>query len=1827
MNTTIVNDEKSVQEALFGALQKLEKTEQVGQFLRRLKPADSMALALALPLQVESELCAGVAPGACADLVALVRAGAHALRSGQVRDALLGACEKAQRLCDRKPAYVMALLVTGNGSNDAKKSADCEPLLVKSQAVRPGQKPGVTRRVELDSGAVQDLKGALGDAAHGFSFKLDAVQDVQGTSWMLAGAIRAIQLMHPDAWKAWLVHQTGQADVLVGATGEIRASGEVLRVESVVEKVQGFLDKHPEALCFVPAANIAELKQEKGITDACWKRIVSIHHVEELLWKIELVANQHVSGTCAAWFEEQMKAGRTRVDCVGNQRALNDSAMFPLTLIGEQEKSVEDFVARVVSSSEQGGRHLVLSSPGAGKSFTLAKIHGALLASGRALSCWVSAHELNRPGHSYQSGQGILEFLGYERFSWLEAELQGKEAAMTLCIDGLDELSPLAFRRLTGWVSEWPGTVIATARQHLAGAPELVSFTPWQLQLNRAAAATVLQDIWQRPDLAAMLLEEKVERRQRLDQLLETPLGLALLLAEQRDQGLDSQALVARHIAGRVRTLFEQGRISNSVWTWWRTVGPACIGQASLRMFACGASTLEVEHFQHAGVSDESLQRAVDFLDAGAITEPVDERAWAVLHRTFAESFAGKALATAGQVERTEILAKAVGCTSQSFDELFRWAAMYLEDATAFVQELLEEAERPVSALRLAAILAKDAALTEPEVALLLVDRLLKVGSKSVRADEPRPGFLVGMSAFEDVLRRQKKLLQPYWREVLARGKGAHADEVEAELAAWLARDGDVRVVCDVLRPQIPLACRLYVDSTWVENSDRDELAGWSEALQDRPLGFRALSDESVEAKRLVLPLPFRSSNVVGYTLRVVSGWLQVADTEERLCWVKRLPDLVQALQFAQSGDRLLVQGMVERLLEATLEGGSRLQRWQALLSMVSYLDAQSWMSLESVEELESLYVRGRGHSLAHFDEGFQERIAPVLQKIFVSAVREDSNEVLQHDALMVLLGHLGTRTRTAAMDSERIADAIFQGVGKVERIAGLFSKRDPHAGSNVNYGHSQASLFGMLESNLTSSSRLLLVQALMVLIDAREYSCPLRWEHSENALERRVALCGELLNNRLSLEEQRAFVPAVVEAIARGPAEEQGLLQVWDETATHVLCKWLAGVPEVQDEISWGALSHGAQDILVQRCPVLRGSARYYRVIAEQERVRREERERRARERFVAEKERLRQKNEWAIEQKLHNHPALSGESLWKLLTLIRQRVEDAVRARSWSDEYQRYVFFSDVTQKVIGDVLEIRKPDDLELLAKVFVKWTKENVREITEVSFEFFRKGSEGAVSAIEVLKVCQDVFATWDFVEYSEVFRVGRPFDVIYETQEKMSKLFEAQLERFSDEELLIVQEMASSSCADKRIEWAIDAVLMRRGYVGCNLYPERTLEGLDSSERKELSLKLLQRLEQHTSGVQLLEREELGRLLWMLSYALNAYDFSTVLESIEARDAVSLAQGIYFPEHARLFYKWLDAGTLPEHDEKFLMEQLAESSLVASPQIFLRCLQWSLAGHIDLIDISRYERPLGAEFPAFIGQGYGAEISDILCEMLNSPCDKLQAQAMFVWVGGVAPEWFEVGDPVGALGGREFVFPVKPPLDRVLELMEAAHRNAGQVNEDEDGSSARSKFVFRAGLALALHFGDGETVNKLLEIVDVNMRFVLTHIIHAYGWLAEHWLLQSGLSGFGFAGREGSVLSTLQRDRQGAERVLSKAFDGLATMSALDCEMPLLVRVLHDYPGEVPEQLQSQMMQWIQSSFHMLVFPRMSSPLLASAHKKMAKAVETGWYEAAIGGLD
>src|SRR5690606_30039807 len=121
---------------------------------------------------------------------------------------------------------------------------------------------------------------------------------------------------------------------------------------------------------------------------------------------------------------------------------------------------------------------------------------------------------------------------------------------------------------------------------------------------------------------------------------------------------------------------------------------------------------------------------------------------------------------------------------------------------------------------------------------------------------------------------------------------------------------------------------------------------------------------------------------------------------------------------------------MVVCLLEAALESGTRAQRWQALLSVDEHagIGAERMMFSEDIGELEARYDRWARIRWEPGEESYKQRVLPILQKLFMSVARQDSRDVLQHDALMVLSGLWGLEGWAAGVvDRECVAGWVFE--------------------------------------------------------------------------------------------------------------------------------------------------------------------------------------------------------------------------------------------------------------------------------------------------------------------------------------------------------------------------------------------------------------------------------------------------------------------------------------------------------------------------------------------------------------------------------------------------------------------------------------------------------------------------------------------------------------------------------------------------------------------------------------------------------------------------------
>ncbi|MFU8806919.1 MAG: hypothetical protein ACNA8W_24135, partial [Bradymonadaceae bacterium] len=558
--------------------------------------------------------------------------------------------------------------------------------------------------------------------------------------------------------------------------------------------------------------------------------------------------------------------------------------------------------------------------------------------------------------------RSFVTFLDKEHFPGIADALDGREAAFTLCIDGLDELSPRVFKHLRSIIDHWPGPVIATTRQHLRDDPALGACEKWSLGIATDAADKALREVWQRPDIADLLKDTATTKtHEGLAELVRTPLGLDLLLAEKDDE-LDAQKIIEGHIARRVRALYDEDRLLSPEWTWWRTIGETWVGRAILKMLVAGDATLKLEHLECSGMSEDSLQRAVDFLDCGAITEKVGDREWGLLHRTFGESLAGRALARSEHDEWCEVLRVAIACTAQRYDELLRWATAYLADGAKILRQLLDVTDRPVSALRIAALIAQGCEVRDDELLVELVCRLYKVSSQRAQTYHDQPlNFLVERSVCRLVMKRHQKLLKPHWCRILSAATGTDEADVEKQLNDLMRTTNSAKIVCDVLRPPISLAARLYVDPHWYDEHDLDELASYVDAFRGQELHLGSHQSPP----QIDVPEPFWQDFVTTWIQSVLEAWLCLSNDEERLQWLYELPRLADELWKDNSRSRAL-SVILEIVLQAVLVAGSRLQRWQALLSFAFQVqpegaDDPQWPFADNVADMETLFIGAQG--------------------------------------------------------------------------------------------------------------------------------------------------------------------------------------------------------------------------------------------------------------------------------------------------------------------------------------------------------------------------------------------------------------------------------------------------------------------------------------------------------------------------------------------------------------------------------------------------------------------------------------------------------------------------------------------------------------------------------------------------------------------------------------------------------------------------------------------------------------------------------------------------
>ncbi|MFU8806782.1 MAG: hypothetical protein ACNA8W_23450, partial [Bradymonadaceae bacterium] len=423
---------------LFEDLMKAKETSIAARRLRRERPQRTEEFCSYLVRRIESDLCQGASERQCKDAVAMVEAAALGLRDGPVRHALKEACTAARALCEREATGVQVLLASAKPG----VRVDPAPLLMGSLPFSPNR-PRVYRGIPADVQAMAKLKTALRDLLPNsedlltnLAVMIDHESEVNGASWMLAGAIRFFQLVSPNDWRRWVECQGQEHGGVPGATGRVEADGAVLRVESIVEKIEAFFRHSKDGICLVPAANVAELEKlcpeelrpiffgdkpslssvtennPKPLTDKEWARIVPIHHLKDFLWRLKLTAASEVENH-ADWLATQWGLGQEKMDCMGTRRSLTKGNILPLALervkrhdqdgkLNSKPKTkppypIQDWVT-LVSQAGLPRRDLIVASPGEGKSFALATIHGSFLAGGRRLSLFVSARELSKLG-------------------------------------------------------------------------------------------------------------------------------------------------------------------------------------------------------------------------------------------------------------------------------------------------------------------------------------------------------------------------------------------------------------------------------------------------------------------------------------------------------------------------------------------------------------------------------------------------------------------------------------------------------------------------------------------------------------------------------------------------------------------------------------------------------------------------------------------------------------------------------------------------------------------------------------------------------------------------------------------------------------------------------------------------------------------------------------------------------------------------------------------------------------------------------------------------------------------------------------------------------------------------------------------------------------------------------------------------------------------------------------------------------------------------------------------------------------------------------------
>lgn len=503
----------------------------------------------------------------------------------------------------------------------------------------------------------------------------------------------------------------------IGITGELDATGQLLPVTAVVDRVRRFFARYDDGLCLVPADNWTELVRElrparnwhentRRLSARHWERLVPVTSLRQLL-----VSLGHESGPDAELVARLRECARTVIDWRGtavDAHRLEELSLRPTHSDGGAS-SDQALRALVEHVRTPGVRGVVLSGvPGSGKSMLLARLFYELNAGELALNGPALLVRARRLGSGGRLTQRLEPELPGIRAAQLEEFLATPNwrGRVWLLIDGLDEL-PLAERRwLLAEMKTWPGPLIVATRRlrETERVPDMVTREIAELDSSQREA------LWRLFDGAYLDGRPRYESwrgtagpHERIWQDLgRTPLGVSLLAAiPDLTEPAQRSKLLYRAILHLMERAEVERQISPDVRRAFERRGLRFAGAAAWRMLRVGGAVLQLDDMEWAArrltldaTEEDILSQG---LDASGFVQQIGAGEREFSHKCFAELCA--ALFLEQEEELIRELWPRVG--DPGIDEVALHLAMRARDTTPYLRELLTVRERPLSSLAL----------------------------------------------------------------------------------------------------------------------------------------------------------------------------------------------------------------------------------------------------------------------------------------------------------------------------------------------------------------------------------------------------------------------------------------------------------------------------------------------------------------------------------------------------------------------------------------------------------------------------------------------------------------------------------------------------------------------------------------------------------------------------------------------------------------------------------------------------------------------------------------------------------------------------------------------------------------------------------------------------------------------------------------------------------------------------------------------------------------------------------------------------------------------